>query len=299
MLANVANKAMVNKYEAQQVVWPFFCAIRNHSDFKANYRYRLDPTGAYAKISATGELQHISMQDTTFTNQLDTYGCVIALNRQMQINDDLGAFLQIPELIGYLSALRPEEAFFVLLMANTGSFYSTTNKNYITGAGGILSAANAITAITAAELKFSNQVGPANKPIMVPPDRMLVGTGDIVVARNVYNGQLKITGANQTEVGSNEHQGKYTPYKSAFINNTAVKDSDGAAISGQSSTKWWLFADPNVCASYAMAFLNGNRIPIIESDETEFTTLGMQWRSYHDFGVGQEDPAGSVQSNGA
>jgi hypothetical protein len=47
-----------------------------------------------------------------------------------------------------------------------------------------------------------------------------------------------------------------------------------------------------------MAFLNGNRIPVIESEDAEFDTLGMQWRAYHDFGVGFEDPVAAEYNAG-
>lgn len=299
ILSNLANKRMIASYEAAAVVWPNFCAIRDHNDFKVHSRYRLDSTGSMRKLGPDGELKNISLQDATYTNQIDTYGGIIALTRQMQINDDMGAFLQIPDVFGRLARIRPEEAFFVLLLANATSFFHANNKNLITTASGVMTAANGIAAITLAETAFSNQVDPNNKPILVPPDRMLLGTVNYVPARNIYEGRMKITGKDQTEVSQNEHAGKYTPYKSAFVNNTAVKDENGAAITGQSSTVWWLFADPAVRCAIAMAFLNGNQIPTIQSEDAEFDTLGMQWRCFFDFGVGYEDPVAAVQINGA
>lgn len=299
VLSNVANKTMIASYEAQQVVWPMFCGVRNLNDFKVHTTYRLDASGSLRKVGPDGQLKHISMEESNWTKQLDTYGAIVVLNRQMQINDDLGAFLSLPTKLGELAAIRPEEAFFVLLLANATDFFHANNKNLITGAGGVLTAANALTAITAAEQKFSDQVGSNLKPILTPPARMLCGTANYTVARNAYDGQLKISGKDQTEVNKNEHAGKYEPFKSAFVNNTAVKDEDGAAITGQSATKWWLFADPARRPAFGMGFLNGNRIPTIENEDAEFQTLGMQWRVYHDFGVGYEDPAGAVQINGA
>ncbi len=47
-----------------------------------------------------------------------------------------------------------------------------------------------------------------------------------------------------------------------------------------------------------MAFLNGQRMPTVESAESSFTTLGMQWRAYHDFGVGMEDYVAALFSTG-
>ncbi len=299
ILSNLANKRMIASYEAAAVVWPSFCAIRDHNDFKLHSRYRLDASGSMRKVGPDGELKNISLQDATYTNQIDTYGGIIALTRQMQINDDMGAFLQIPDVFGRLARIRPEEAFFVLLLANATSFFASGNRNIITGGGGLMSPTNGIDALTLAQTLFSNQIDPNNKPILVPPDRLLCGTVNYIPARNIYEGRVKITGKNSTEVGNNEHAGKYTPYQSAFVNNTAVKDENGTAISGQSSTVWWMFADPAVRCAIAMAFLNGNQIPTIQSEDAEFDTLGMQWRCFFDFGVGYEDPVAAVQINGA
>jgi hypothetical protein len=93
--------------------------------------------------------------------------------------------------------------------------------------------------------------------------------------------------------------GKYKPFYSPYLNNTAIKDQDGAAITGQSSTLWYMLADPAVRAAIAVAFLNGQRTPTIESSQTEFDTLGMQWRAFHDFGVGMEETTAAVRSDGA
>lgn len=299
ILSNVARKALIASYEAAGVVWPYFTAIRDHSDFKVYTRYRLDASGALRKVGPDGELKHVTLNEASFTNQLDTYGAIIALTRQIMINDDLGAFLQLPQMFGRMARLAPEEAFFTLLLANTGSFFSAGNNNLITGAGGVLTAANVLAAITLAETAFRNQVDSSGKPILTPPSRILTGTSNYTIALNAYEGRLKITGANQTEISNNEHAGKYTPYSSPYVNNTAVRDENGVAFSNQSSTVWWLFADPAVRAAVAMAFLNGNQIPTIENEDMQFDVLGMQWRCYLDFGVGFEDPTAAVQVNGA
>lgn len=299
VLSNVANKAMLASYEAQAVTWPEFCGVRSHGDFKVHTRLRLDSTGSFTKVGATGELKHVGLDDDSYTNQLDTYGAMISLNRQMQINDDLGAFLQIPTFLGRMANIRVEEAVYVLLLSNPSSFFSAGNSNLISGGTGAMTAANGLAAITLAETKFSNMVDSNGKPIMLSPDRMLLGTVNYINARNIYEGRVKVTGENSTQVANNEHAGKYRPIRSPYVNNTAITDQDGEAITGQSSTIWWLFADPAVRAAIAVAFLDGKRVPTIESDDTEFNTLGMQWRAYMDFGVGMEDPKAAVQVAGA
>src|SRR6185369_6333962 len=118
---------------------------------KVYTRYRLDASGALRKVGPDGELKHVTLNEASFTNQLDTYGAIIALTRQIRINDDLGAFLQLPQMFCRMARLAPEEAFFTLQLANTGSFFAAGNNNLITGAGGVLTAANVLAAITLAE----------------------------------------------------------------------------------------------------------------------------------------------------
>lgn len=294
VLANVANKGLIAAYTAVEVVWNQIAAIRSHGDFKVHTRYRLDSTGAFKKVGPGGELKHISLTDSSFTNQVDTFGAIIALTRQMQINDDLGAFMEIPTLLGRLAALRVEEVVFVLLLSNPGSFFSAGNGNLKTGGGSALS----IAGITASEQAFRDQVSDG-KPVLISPTKLLVGTALKVDADNIFAEKLLITGENATKPARNPHAGKYPPFASPYINNTAVKDQDGAAITGQSATKWWQFADPAVRAAMGVAFLNGQQTPTIESAQTDFSTLGMQWRAYQDFGVGMEDPKAAIQNNGA
>lgn len=295
ILGNVANKALIEAYTAVEVVWNMIAAVRSHSDFKANTRYRLDSTGAFKKVGQDGELKHVGLSEAGYTNQLSTYGAVIALTRQMMINDDLGAFLDLPKLMGRMGALRIEEAVFVLLLSNPSSFFAAGNRNLTTGAGGAFSLAS----LTTLEQKFRDQVDSNAKPILVSPQLVLVPTPLKVDADTIFAEKLLITGENATKTARNPHAGKFKPVTSPYLNNTNVKDQDGAAITGQSATAWYMFADPNVRAAVAVAFLNGQQTPTIESADTAFDTLGMQWRAFNDFGVGMEDPAAAQKANGA
>jgi hypothetical protein len=129
-----------------------------------------------------------------------------------------------------------------------------------------------------------------------------VGTALGVTARNLYNETALgvATGeASTSTLNMNPHAGKYVPVISPYLNNTAIRDQDGVAVSGQSATQWYLFADPAVRAAVVVGFLNGQQTPTIEDADTDFATLGHQWRAYHDFGVGMEDVTAALKSAGA
>lgn len=286
ILENVANKSLIDSYDAVETVWQHFCAIRPMNDFKIHSYYRLDMEGAFKKVGPSGELQHLKPTDAKYTNQLETYGAQLVLTRQMQINDDLNAFVMLPKAIGRLAKLRPEEAWIVLLLGNASNFFHANNRNKLTGAGSALG----IPGLTAAKTQYKKQVDSNKKPILVTPDRILTGATLSVTAENLNVEQTLVGGTTNDKINRNPHKGKYAPYDTPYVDNTAITDQDGAAISGQSDTVWFLGCDPNVRAAYAMGFLNGNQTPFFRAKEADTGILGTAYESFMDFGVGEEDP---------
>ena len=299
ILGNAAQKALIQSYQAQATTWREIAAVPSHSDFKPTTRYRLDVTGAFRKVGPDGELKHVGLSEDGYSSQLDTFGATVSLTRQMQINDDLGAFTEIPTGLGRMSAVRIEEAVYVTLLSNPGNFFHADKGNLLTGGDSALSEAS----LTAAETAFSNRVDRNGKPIFVSPNRLLVGTALGVTATRLYTDTTLIAigmgNAPATVTSQNPHEKKFKPVVTPYLNNTLIRDQDGVALSGQSATQWYLFADPAVLAAVAVAFLNGQEVPTIQSTDTEFTTLGMQWRAFHDFTVGMEDTAAATKSAGA
>lgn len=295
ILENVANKTLIASYEAQETIWQMFCAVRPLNDFKIHSYYRLDMEGAFKKVGPDGELKHLKPTDAKYTNQLDTYGAMLTLTRTMQIDDDLNAFAMLPKAIGRLASLRPEEAFLVLLLSNANNFFHANNRNKLTGAGSALG----IPGLTAAKTQYKKQVDSNGKPILVTPDRILSGVELSVMAENLNVEQSLTGGTAADKINRNPHKGKYAPYDSPYIDNDGITDQDGAAISGQSATLWYLFCDPNVRAAFAMGFLNGNQTPFFRTKEAVPGILGTTFESFMDFGVGQEDPYAAQLNVGA
>lgn len=288
ILSNVANKTMLQAYEAVESVVAEFCAETDVSDFKEVTRYRLTGSGQFEKVGPDGELKHGGLSEQPFTNKVETYGKMFALNRQMIINDDLGAFLQIPRIIGRMSALKREEAVFDMLLSNPSNFYSTTNKNFISGATTNLS----IDALTAAEQLFADQTDSDNRPVLITPATLLVPTSLRVTAQ-VLMTETRVNETTTTDRGKpavNPHAGKWKPVSSTYLNATGLTNASAKA--------WYLFANPADVAAIEIAYLRGKRVPTIESGDTDFNTLGMQWRGYFDFGVAMQDFRGSVKVKG-
>jgi phage major head subunit gpT-like protein len=287
ILSNVANKALLEAYSAVESVAVRICAQADVNDFKQVTRYRMTGQGTFEKVGPDGELKHAQLTEEAYTNQIDTYGKIIALTRQMIINDDLGAFLQIPRILGRQSALAVESAVFTLLLSNPGAFFSAGNKNFFSGATSVLQ----ITSLTTAEQLFMDQVDKDGKPILISPAILLVPTSLKVVAQQLMTETRVNELTGPPKPANNPHAGKWIPLASPYLN------SQG--IAGGSATAWYLLANPADVAAMEIAYLRGQRTPTIESGETDFDTLGMKWRGYFDFGVAMQDFRAAVKSAGA
>lgn len=289
ILSNVANKSMLAAYSAVESVAKFFCAQRDVNDFKQVTRYRMTGQGSFEKVGPDGELKHAQLTEESYTNQIDTYGKIISLTRVMMINDDLEGFLAIPAMLGRQAAVAVESAVFTLLLSNPSNFFSSGNKNYQSGAGTALQ----ISSLTTAEQLFLDQVDKDGKPILLSPAILLVPTALKVTAQQLMTETRvnETTTADKPKPANNPHAGKWQPYASPYLN------SQG--ISGSSATAWYLFANPADVAAMEIAYLRGQRMPTIESSESDFDNLGMKWRGYFDFGVAMQDYRAAVKSNGA
>jgi signal peptide peptidase SppA len=297
ILGAVANKVGIDAYTSVSVVWNQICAVGSNTDFKAVTRYRLDAGGAVRRVGPDGELKSLTLSEAAYASRLDTFGAVLALGRQQIINDDLDSFTQLPRIMFRETAIRIEEGVFVTLLGNAGPFFSAGNRNLLTGAGSALS----ITNLTAAEALFMNQVSPNGKPVNVAPALLLAGTALKATAESIFKNEkvVSTTTANAPLPDNNPFFGRFRPVVSGYLNNTNLRDEAGVALSGQSATQWYLFADPADRAALRVAFLNGQQTPTLEDADTAFNTLGMQWRIYHDFAFGFEDFVAAQRNAGA
>jgi hypothetical protein len=286
VLADVANKALLAAYRSVASVATTIAAQADVVDFKVANRYRLTAGGQFAPVSPDGELRHAHLTDSTYTNQLETYGAVVSISRKMLINDDLGTFLQLPAALGRNAAQALERATFALLLSNPGSFFSTGNRNLLTGSSSALS----IDGLTAAEQLFLDQTDPSGQPILLEPAYLLVPT-TLKVAAQVLMTETRIVQDTATPTpAANPHAGKWQPLASPYLNSQALP--------GSSPTAWYLLANPADVAAIEIVYLRGQRTPTIEAGEPDFVNLGVRWRAFFDFGVALQDPRAAVKSTG-
>jgi hypothetical protein len=298
LLENVVNKTLLPRYTNTPGVWRQFCGVRTTTDFKPAFDYRLDPAGRISQVGAQGELKHINLTSTRFALEIDTYGALFSLDRKMMINDDLGAFLEIPAIMGEMMAQRVEEAALVtLLSGRTAGFISVGNNNLLTGTAAALS----ISGLNEVSTQWKNRVL-NNKPITLVPDRLLVPTTLTVTADVLYReaNVMVTTDVKKPEPASNPHRGRYLPLESPYLNNDLIKQSDAAAsaIPNQSATRYFALSAPNGNSAVKLGFLNGQQAPTAATAEAPFNQLGQQFRLFLDFGTAYGDQNAVLEVTG-
>ncbi len=293
VLSNIANKMLLEGYNYVEDAWRRIAKIASVNDFKEHTRYRMTGSFKFQQVGPDGEIKHGQLDEQQFGQKADTHGIMFALTRQMIINDDLGAFTDIPRQIGMGAAESIAEAVWSLWLRNPTqadgkAFFHADHNNYSEGADTALS----IDGLTAAEILFAQQVKPNGKPLGIMPSLLLVPPG-LKVAAEMLMKSLQLnetTTTNKPKPATNPHAGKFDVVSSVYLSNTSFTNASNKA--------WYLLADPNRLSAIEVAFLNGVDRPTVEKTDADFSTLGVQFRGYIDFGVREQDHRGAAMMKG-
>jgi hypothetical protein len=293
VLSNIANKMLLEGYNYVEDAWRRIAKVASVNDFKEHSRYRMTGSFKFEQVGPDGELKHGKLDEQKFGQRADTHGIMFALTRQMIINDDMGAFTDIPRQIGMGAAEAIADAVWGLWLRNPtqsdgNAFFHADHGNYLEGADTALS----VDGLTNAEVKFSEQTKPNGKPLGMPANILLVPTALKVAAEMLMKSiQLnETTSTNKPKPTTNPHVGKFDVVSSVYLAN--------ASFTGASSKAWYLLADPNRLPSIEVAFLNGVDRPTVEKTDADFNSLGILFRGFIDFGVREQDHRGALKLKG-
>lgn len=247
-------------------------------------------------VGRGGEIKHTKISEASYVNSLDTYARMMALTRQDMIDDDLGAFSEIPEGFGDISARTLEKSVWTRFLDNTSGFLSVTPTGYrqnllAAGAGSALS----VTSLEEAKVLFAQQQDEDGNPIMVSPSVLLSGETVAETANSLLNKttiEVVGDGSGSDFRTAEQFRGRFRPVSTPWLGTPA-------GLTGSSDTAWYLIGKSSIYAPIEVAFLNGQAGPTIASDDTDFNTLGRQWRVFFDWGVAKFEPRMVVGSPGA
>jgi hypothetical protein len=277
ILSRVANKAMLDEYGTNAGVARQFCSETDTTDFKQFDRYRMTEAGDFEELGATGEIKSSTLTEETLSNKVKTY-------------------VGVPRMLGKMAARTLEKSVISLLVnastgaASTNFFFSTsTAKKKANYAAGAATALN-IDALGTAYKLFLDQVDSQGEPIMVDPALLLVSNKNKITADSLFTStQYRFTDADTKETIENPWRGRFEVIHSPFIGNSAV---------GGDEDEYYLLPRPSDTAVINIAYLRGQRSPVISQSDVDFNQLGVQMRGVFDFGVALWDQRLAVKMAG-
>ncbi len=295
ILSNVANKKLLQAYNAQPIIATKLCTTGDLTDFKENQRFRLTDIGDLQAVGADGEIKDGALSEESAKNQLETYAKKFCLTRKMIINDDLGAFLKVPTAMGNRAARLVDQLFFKRLLQNpTGvdgkALFCRDHKNLLSGANSALSADSLKKAIQV----FIDQTDADGQPISVEPSILLVPTALKHLAIELTRGAtLMMSGGAENTIrpainvlADQNLQIVSSPYLS------------NSKYAGSSEASWYLFGKPGVVDTFEIGYLKGKRTPTVERGDLDFNVLGIWFRVFFDIGIREQDHRGMVKATG-
>lgn len=293
ILSNVANKMILDSFNAVESAWRSISAIGSVNDFKTHTRYRLTGNSTYEKLAPGGQIRHGTLDEQSYTISADTFAKMYVFERQDIINDDLGALDGVRQRLGRGGALAINKEFWTTFLDNS-TFFSTAHANLVETSTYALNAADPIASLDKAVETFDLQTDPDGDPIAVQPAILLFPPQVAGSALDLMRSTQVVTGGASSKTRQptvNRYAGAFEPVKSTYLSNSSY--------TGYSTTAWYLLASPADLAVIETVFLNGQQAPTVESADADFDTLGIKLRAYHDFGFSLMEYRGGVKVAGA
>jgi len=292
ILSNVAHKAMLKEFNSYPVIATRLCSVGDLADYKEAYRVRLSDVGNLEAVPVGGEVPQSTLTEEVATNKAERYAKSFWLDEALIVNDDLGAFLKIPRFFGARGARLIDQIFFKRLLANPAqsdgqNLFSAAHANFLTGSSCALS----IDAMKTMRTLFLKQVDADGEPISIAPKFLLVPSSLEAAAQEIVQSAVLIA-------GSGSVQGATNVISKWGLEVIASPYLENPKYPGNSSTGWYMFADPAQVDTFEIGFLKGQRTPTVERGQFDLSHFGVGYRVRFDFGIREQDHRGMTFATG-
>lgn len=312
ILQDVIHKQMQVGYAMMPHTYPRWTKPVNAQDFRPHYVYRASALSQLDRLGEAAQIEYKDLPDgERGTFRLDTYANIIAITRQVMVNDDLGVLMDLAEKLGQSHQLTKEEKAFELLRMNGGKGPSvevqrksgkTSNTLFHTSHANV-GGATRITpnAINADCLRMSEQKDPGgNEFLGIMPRIMLVSNYlhnvSSLINRSEYNVWDVIDGT---------VQGATTARVAGRVPNVAQNKFDDIIhtprLNGTSNAaprySRYYFADPMMYPVFCFSYLHGVEEPMIDNF-VDYNRDGRSLRIITDFGISVTDFRGAYHNPG-
>lgn len=314
LFGDILDRQILANYQEAPASWNRYAKRSLVRDFREVKRFAL--TGAEGALSAVAELAAYpaaKLGETKYAYTVKKYGRIIPLSWETIVNDDLGAFQDLPAKLGR-AARRTEEKLATSLFVGTSgpdsTFFASGNKNVVTG-----NPALSVAALGQAMGTLLTQTDADGEPIMVERMVLVVPPQLQVTAYNVLNAVQVLAKTSGGGTSAQELVVANWFQKAGLVEAATNFYIPQIASTANGATSWFLFADPNAGRpALEMGFLMGHEQPevfikapnatrvgggIADPTDGDFDRDAVVYKVRHVIGGGLLDPKMAVASNGS
>ena len=283
ILAAVTNRTLRQAYEAAPRTFMGFCRQVLATDFKAMHRVQMGEAPQLLKVAESGEFKRGSIGESKESYRIETYGRVVAITRQVLINDDLDAFTRIPAMYGNSIAQLESDVVWGIVTGNPqmadGKALFHEDHGNLAGTGKALTVAE----VGKARAEMASQTGIDKKTVLnIRPAYLIVPAAlelkaEQLLAQNLMPAQTQ----------------NVVPQSIRTLMPVAEPRLDAA-----SAHAWYLAASPNQIDTIEYAYLEGQQGAYIET-RNGFDVDGVEIKCRLDFGAKAIDWRGLYRNPGA
>jgi HK97 family phage prohead protease len=246
-------------------------------DFRKRHRIQLSAAPDLEAINELGEFRSGAVADTEETYSLSTYGKIVAVSRQVLVNDDLSALSDLTRRLGESAARFEAQKLVDALEANPAlsdgfAVFSTQHGN-LAAAGAVIAEAS----LSAGRLAMRQQTGLQGELIDCTPRFIVIPPSLETLAEKTVTSIQAVQTVN------------VNPFSFlSIVVEPRLSDPK----------KWWITADPSTIEGLEHCYLEGQVGPQIFS-EIGFDVDGLKYKIRLDFAVAWVEPRGWYQQPGA
>ena len=290
ILENTMHKSVIAAYAVAADTWRRWCRTGSVSDFRAHKRIRFGTIGNLDAVNELGEFTNKAIPDGEAESiTASTRGNIINVSRQAIINDDVGYFVGLTQMLGRAAARTIEAQAYSTLVANptmsdgVALFHADHGNLAGTGAAPTVATIDAARQAMASQMDISGNDYLDLRPTIALCPLSLGGTIRVINAAefNPSNSPGSTSGKSTMEPNS--------------VRGLLTDIVDSPRLSG---TAWYLLADPMEAPVIEVAFLDGADMPYLEMEDG-FTVDGARYKVRLDVGVGAVGYAGAYKNAGA
>lgn len=282
LVSNAMSKVALDSYKAAESPLKAMARQRTLPNFKESTSIRLGEMGRLEEMTEHGEFTHTSRAESGEKMRLKTFGRAINVSRKLLIDDDLNMLGDMTAAMGAAAAQTEAEELVATFTGNPdmtdGNPVFHVSRGNLAASGLALGSAGDISAIDEARKSMRVVKGLDGKTVIgVQPKYLIVGPESETAAEQIL---AAIYAATKDDV--NAFSGKLQLVVEPRI----------------SGPEWFLMADPSRVPALQYAYLSATQGVQIQRQEA-WTTLGLQYRAFLDFGTGWVDWRGAYFNPGA